>query len=443
MDTLILFLAIIVFVRGVSTLFFLLKSMAWLEKNKFSSGDLDLTVDHHYQIRVLIPALREQKNIRATLEYFAAHFRLQGVKIVVITTQREYEKKFAGPSTYEIVTNYIKEKGLNNFISCVDYPGKNGKIANQLNYALKGINNDRSFIILYNADSRPHPDTFKNFFQLLNKYPAAAVFQQSGLYLKKFEHLQDFFKTQALWQTRWSFAHEIPRLTRNSLSNFKFIKTYANANCVGHGLFIRLRELKSIGLFSEKTMNEDTFLAYLLRSKGISIYPLSRLELADSPATLKSLWRQKYVWYWGPLQYLAYFLYVIRNRKTLKINNFSIPLLLFLQGSVSALSWLLSGLLISVLLFSPLFTSIPVSIFSYFSIIVYAPLQCAILYFKLPFLYSVSDPLRKFEFSFAQLIKIIIRSIPAVIFYSVPTYFALFLEINRLIFKKAVYKPKT
>lgn len=435
-------------VRGISTLVFLIQSLSWLKKNQFNKDNLNFS--NKPKLIVLIPALREQKRIIGTLNHFIRHFVSKGASVVVITTQREYDRPFNGPSTQDIVESFIKRKKLERKISCLNYPDKKGFMAHQLNYALSKITDNNLFVAVYNADSHPHPKTIELFYDQLSKHPSAKIFQQSAAFIKNFDKFEAlnpltniFLKTSAVLQTRWTFAHEYARLLRQSIFKFKFFKKFANAHVVGHGLIIQIKTLKKLGGFPTKNITEDLFLGYLLRSKGYSIYPLPLLELAESPSTVKSTWKQKYVWFWGPMKYWSYFKYALNNSKTLKIKNITASFLFALQGLISALAWLTSGPIILICLISPLLVSnLAIILFSYSAVFIYGPLQYFIVYNQFPLFFKLGG--RKYNNpSLLEKIYVSLFSIPVILFHSIPPYFSIATEIKHQITGKSIYKPKT
>ncbi|MBU1200853.1 glycosyltransferase [Patescibacteria group bacterium] len=371
---LILAVSTIVFVRGITTLFFLLRSLSWLKAANTES--LKSIIEDKPQVHILIPALREQKRIIDTIKYFQKHILIEdNVDLIIVTTQREFEKKFSGLSTNQLVKNFIAENNCSN-ISIIDSPHQTGIKAHQLNYALDQIDDD-SFITVYDADSRPHPRTFEAFYSELAKNPKAKVFQQSAVFFNNFKSLKSsFLRSSAILQSRWTLAHELPRLFRQSFGEGKFIKKYAYAHVVGHGLFIDINVLKSVGGFPAQTITEDLFLGYLLRASGHSIYPLPLLESSDAPTTVKSLWGQKYVWFFGPLKMITYLKYVLKNTRKLKVFDLSVPWIMTVQGMISATAWLVSGPFIFLLLASPLLTqNITMVLFAWLAVFTYGPLQ--------------------------------------------------------------------
>lgn len=179
-----------------------------------------------------------------------------------------------------------------------------------------------------------------------------------------------------------------------------------------------------------------------MRSKGYSIYPLPLLELAESPSSIKALWKQKYVWFWGPMKYVTYFRYVIENARSLNVRDITTPLAFTIQGLVSALAWLTSAPIVLFCLITPLFfNNLEVIAMAYIAVFVYGPLQFAITYSYFPFLYKLGSS--QYYSNLPELLLISIMSIPAIVFHSIPPYFSLASEINHNLTGKEIYKPKT
>ncbi|KKP40362.1 MAG: hypothetical protein UR29_C0002G0016 [Candidatus Woesebacteria bacterium GW2011_GWC2_33_12] len=438
MDIFLWVVVLIVLIRGLTTLPSLFKSFSWLKS--FEIDIKPIQPHKHNFVYILIPVLREQKRIIPTLKYFVKHFGRNKFQIVVITTQKEFKKPIFRSSTFSIVRNFILKNKLEQIVTYINYPSKTGGMAHQLNFALSKIKNRNAFIAVYNADSRPHPKTFIFFHEELERNPNGKAFQQSAIFLKNYQEIDRnknlakslFLRASAILQTRWTLAHEIPRLLRQSTYYPKFLQKFVNAHVVGHGLIIKINVLREIGGFPTSSLTEDLFLGYLLRSKGINIYPIPVLEFADAPASVLGLWNQKYVWFWGPMKYFSYFKFVLKNREKLAVNDMFVPFILTIQGLISAIAWIVSGPLILVALLSFIISSNYFLIFcAYFSVLIYGPLQYALVYQR--FVNS----------KILQTILIGIASIPAIIFHSIPPIFSIINEIKHSFVGKEIYKPKT
>lgn len=436
------FIGTIMLLRAISTTVFLFQSLTWLKRHNLSYK-INSKDNNKPNVYILIPALREQKRIIGTMEYFLKFFKGSKVKLVIITTQREFEKHFDGPSTFKVVKNFIERKKLSSRVYLLDYPNKSGIKAHQLNYALSHISKD-SFITVYDADSRPHPNTLEAFYSTLYKYPDAKVFQQSAVFLKNYDGLSNLFlKASAILQTRWTLTHEIPRLLRQSIFKNKTVKLLAYAHVVGHGLIIAKKTLKEVGGFPTYTITEDLFLGYLLRSQGYNIYPLPLLELADVPTTIKGLWDQKYVWFFGPLKVITYLRYTLLHKNELGVKNLLVPYTMTVEGLLTTLAWLLSGPFTLFLILSPLFIdNLFLVLYSLLGVFLYGPFQYFITLTQHKSLYGYAG-VKIEKISILEIFKTSVMSIPAILFNSIPPYFALLTNFNSIITKGNIYKPKT
>jgi len=262
-----LVIGFVVLVRGVITIILLKNSLIWFKNNFRKVGN---NIEGELpSIFVIIPALREQKRIIQTIKYFLVSFGDYPINIIIATTNREFEKSFEGLSTQKLVENYIKQNRLESRVSVLNFPERYGKKAHQLNYVLDTLKDKKEFIAVYDADSRPHKSTLDAFYRQVSLHPEAEVFQQSALFFNNFNTLgNSFLKASAVLQSRWTLAHEMARLLRQSGKDNIFSKM-ANAHCVGHGLIIKFKTLNKIGGFPEETMNEDLALGYLLRTKEL------------------------------------------------------------------------------------------------------------------------------------------------------------------------------
>lgn len=445
MEIMIIFVMVTVMLRGAYTVSALLLSTYWLSRHNSSASETSTGTST--KIFIIIPALREQHRIVDTLQYFVEKILSNTVKLIIVTTQKEFDIPLSTSSTQEIVQKFIKDNNLSNSLLHIDYPNKNGNMADQINYVINTLKFDDAFITIYNADSRPHPATINSFLNVYNKNPECNVFQQSAIFLKNFNNINEsknlrgiFLQTCSLLQTRWTLVHEIFRYLRLE-SSYVFSK-YLNAHVVGHGLFIRSSLLKKVGGFPTQTMTEDLFLGFILRSIGEKILPIPNLELADSPETVKSAWRQKYVWFWGPLKYPYYFIYVTMYRKLLN-SDLLVAFLVSLQGAISAVAWVVSGPMIMFLLLSPWLTnSLILILLSYFAVIIYGPIQYFILCknFLLLFKFSGAEAI---ELTNKMVISYTIMSLPAIIFNSLPPIHSILMENYSFITGSKLYKPKT
>ncbi|SDQ28472.1 glycosyltransferase family 2 protein [Pseudovibrio sp. Tun.PSC04-5.I4] len=302
------------------------------------------------KIVVVIPALLERDRLPGTITYFLNNMRsLHSLKIVICTTAREPYKPGSGQSTYDLVQEMIShnpQQGLH----LVHDPRQNGSMAHQINFAFTEMRRTRmigddDYIAIYNADSRPHPATMRWVYSQIINQNTFDVFQQSALFIRNFNDLNGILaKANALYQSFWTLSHEIPRLLNQS-HGFQFQKRFYNAHCVGHGLFIRAELYETLGGLPEDTLTEDLNFGFRLRAMGKNISPIPYLENADAPSTYRAAFRQKKIWFWGPMLYPYYWLQHLRARRTHRFRATVIAL----QGWLSAWRWLAAGPTVALL----------------------------------------------------------------------------------------------
>lgn len=341
--------------RAVLTLTEMARSVRWLGTARGSpsapvGGSPSAPVGTFPRLEVVIPALREQQRIVPTLRYLAA----QGdddTSITVVTTEREHEHGTVSPSTHTIVADFIATEVTDGTVRCVHVNRADGRLAHQLNRALAEVHDPTGWIAVYNADSRPHPHTIAGFRAALAAQPDAVVFQQPALFFANDGDLAPgawrwLVRATATLQSRWTLAHEIPRLLRQRQASGSPLLRRSYAHVVGHGLFIRVDVLRAVGGFPTETPTEDLFLGFLLRSLGWRIEPLPLLELADTPRSVRAVLVQRRGWFFGPLYFPAYLRSVWR-RGDLTTAQRAGAVLMTAQVMLSAIAWLTSGPLLA------------------------------------------------------------------------------------------------
>ena len=202
------------------------------------------------------------------------------------------------------------------------YPRPDGGMVQQLNYAIRaetgrvraaGDSLERLFLVIYNADSRPHPATLRAAAALITgreNAPGgpARLIQQSAVFTANMVGLGGGLPGMVLagagWlQSRWTLSREIPRLRRQAAAARAGRDLFPLAHSVGHGLMIRADLYEELGGLPESTVNEDLALGYLACAAGIPIDPLPLLEEADTPVTIGSWLGQARQWFASYPQY--------------------------------------------------------------------------------------------------------------------------------------------
>lgn len=382
--------------RAVRGVFRVNSSLDWIT---YSSKKLKPKFKSKQAIKqyILIPVLREQELIEQTFDIFT---RLTGnYKVIFIITKKEdYEHRFIHKKLLKYKAKILKTRSLDRFLEITNgifpqtiavdlykktwnqilrtfnnlptteqmlkalllqssekvkqkvliykYPKIDGKMSNQLNYAINKIskidNPSEVFVSIYNADSvvaKKMPLYINSFLQ---KNPKAKVIQQSALFLSNYNKLSktlsgSFLKSIALLQSRWTLAHELPRIFTQLKSNIQGF--FECAHVVGHGLIIRLDSLMEAGGFPTSYINEDLPLGYILKLHGNTIYPFPLLENAQSPSSIKSMFIQYTTWFYGAFSYPLYTLHAWNDFKKKRVQ----VIVWGLKYSLRSLLWLFSS----------------------------------------------------------------------------------------------------
>ena len=86
-------------------------------------------------------------------------------------------------------------------------------------------------------------------------------------------------------------------------------------------MYIRVDILKQIGGFENKYWCEDIYMSYVLRNKGIPIYPIKTLEIMQSPQYLSILTKQNAVWFKTSFECLKIFKDVFKQNRKIDLNS--------------------------------------------------------------------------------------------------------------------------
>lgn len=298
--------AAVVALRGVSGSINTLCSLAWLNA---ASADHRVVRAQPFVVLIL-PLLREQRILAGTVEYFTELAKQHGHSVVVlVTTEREHHQPDRSraedpslPSTAELA-EALAAQAPHGVVRHLHYPDAEGVMVDQVNFAARGelvrlaedgVDLQRVWVAVYNADSRPDPATLQGVARLAEALPPPGprIVQQSALFTTNLPAFPPGARGAvlcgaALLQSRWTLAREIPRLRRQARqARTPAVRWPVLAHCVGHGLFVRGDVFLTCGGLPSETMNEDLAFGYLACASGTPIDPLPLLEHGESPATL-------------------------------------------------------------------------------------------------------------------------------------------------------------
>lgn len=476
--------------------FRILVAALWIRRNKKNACCSDNKfANYDNRVYVLIPVLDEAERIEETIGYFTDTFGyLVGLNIVLISTEREFDlsdyktkillEKLASISCPQKIIEFvylktgirlgderddisiirdrarnliikrrntidvIQEMSRNNHIVKIfHYPKNDGKMANQLNYAINKIideNNDchsGEIFCVYNADSRPHPKTFDWVLDVFNS-SNVKVFQQYGNYLKNICDFEGAIKSKilvsaALWQTRWSIGFEL----FNSLSQLKFKNNKHSLNyplnyCIGHGLFFTKDIYKNLRGFNEDFHNEDAIFGLELSFLRELIMPIPFFDEADTPDSIISLYKQKSNWFFGPLQSFGYYNRILSERNIGNLRDRLRLLVLSMKLFSHAIYWVGGPLLLTISLIAAIYIND-----LYFGLLFVMEL---IIFLVIPniLIWLIVEDSRQIKFS-SLLASLLIGAVPCYFLHGLSAHRTLFRVLINKIFARQMIKEKT
>src|SRR5574344_603166 len=231
----------------------------------------NVKIKNNKKIYVLLPALREQKIVKSTIDWFSS-FKYSGkIKYIVITTEKEeYENDSDEETTGQMVDRYIKEKKIKNFYH-LHYPKTKGNKSSQLNYAVEEIlkeekDLENTYISVFDFDSKPEKNTFETLNKVANLKNNPDVISQIPINFKNYVELSKknsncLLLLSSLQQNLRSCGIEKMKLLVCSLTNIS-IDQY----CMGACMHIKLNTLIEAVKFP--IFVEDLTLGYRLSIKG-------------------------------------------------------------------------------------------------------------------------------------------------------------------------------
>jgi hypothetical protein len=446
---------------NISWFFRLFYSFFWINKNALITKN-----ESKREIIILLPSLDEAPILRDTVKYFNSIIgRKNNVRLIIITTEKEYgllEEKYSDFQNDITFNQVIDKNGVvrkkntiqialeleKEFpeVELLHYPNSEGKMAHQLNFAMKKIlSEEKSYykplFVVYNADSRPQEDTF-TWLNSIEDSGDKSVLQQYGNYLKNLESIQgqpmeDVLVAAAIWQTRWSVGFEI----FNALKQYKFINNKESLRfpfnyCIGHGIFYTEDIYNKLEGFNEEMHNEDAIFGLQLSYYRDFINPLPFFDCADSVDSIRGLYNQQASWYFGPMQAFFYYKYLIsRIDKINRTRLFVLALKLFFHS----IYWIMGPTLLFLAIFLAIIQGklfLVLIIFSVgFSFLVFPGFATWIMMKKMKGTPKVSD---------LKILKhLIFGSIPFYFIHGFAAYIALGRYLKSRITKKQILKKKT
>ena len=135
LNLIIVVLAVGFFYESLSWYLRISESFHWIEQER-SRFEI---VENNGRIYLLMPVLAEADILESTAAYFSDVFlrKRQNTFLVLITTEKEIETS-GSTATIDIAEKLAQK---NEYIIHIHFPGRNGKMAHQINHAIRKLGN--------------------------------------------------------------------------------------------------------------------------------------------------------------------------------------------------------------------------------------------------------------------------------------------------------------
>lgn len=318
------------------------------------------STEKNYDLIVVIPCFKEQKVIEKTIEYFNSIIK-KNISLVLVTTNKEKGLN----TTKDIIERNIITKYPNTFL--INYPYGDGMMADQLNYVLKNINqyipkayvDNKTYFCVYNADSRPNRNTFKELDKKIVNNFFPEFIQQYSYALSNYDQLDAILKGFAIYQSNFEL--------KCGMLNSYFDSYLLHRHLVGHGLFVRLDVIKKINGFNTKFWCEDIYMSAVANNLNYKIEPMLCLENMETPNKIIKLVKQNAVWFETSNSHIKLYIDVFKSQKKISIRG----ILGLVNEFRSSINWLFFPFIIVFLFVSSIFLGVKYFIFSLIAYISY------------------------------------------------------------------------
>lgn len=283
-------------------------------------------VKEYVDIYVLLPALKEQKIVKETIDWFKNIKYKGNIKYVIVTTEKE-ENEFKknnikSETTNKVVSKYLKKIKDNRFLH-FHYPKTEGNKSSQMNYAIlqlksKNMNLDNTYISVFDFDSRPEKTTFDELNKVIQNKNKPDMVQQIPLAIKNYSEMTN----KSIIMTIYSLQHMVRSL---AIEKFKFqISTLLNVNVpkyfMGACMHLKLSTLIQYDLFP--IFVDDLTLGYRYSIYGKKCEYLYTPNYSLIPNDLKGYFSSSTLIFKGILTYLS----EIKKAKKHFINKFKMAI---------------------------------------------------------------------------------------------------------------------
>lgn len=259
----------------------------------------------------VVPMFQERDLAEDTVRFWRRLVQDKAVDaVVLVTTAKESDE--AGPTTHTLLQKALAGDGSDHeavvLLHCQEvHRYRAAQLDLAVDWARERFAADAGreglWIGVYNADSRPEPQTFEELRVRIAAEPGVRLFQQLVDYvIPDREGSGHIAAGNSVLQTWWTLAHYVPRNTHGYDGDTVWSRT-SPYSTFGHGEFIRSDFLAFIGGFPRYAYADGLLLGWVARLAGEPIGLLRSRDIAEVPRTARDLVLQQTAWLRGLLNF--------------------------------------------------------------------------------------------------------------------------------------------
>lgn len=291
-------------------------------------GDIRVELPDDIALAVVLPVFDEQDSVAASVDHITSLISAE-TRLYVVGNARE-RNTFGVNRTLEAAS--IASKNRHN-VTILEYPFLDGRRPHQVNYALDAIKSDScaTWVLMVDVDSRL---SILGLSEIISAIRCGnTIIHQPALFLGNFSSLSFAQRGHAIYQSRWTLAHEIRRILTHNYTGC-FI-----SHVVGHGLCIQLDTLNALGRVPTDTVLEDLHLGFYAAALMKKVYVVRSFEIGDCPISWKEGFEQEFRWASGAQQYPLFCRHFLSRFRITRWSILLRAIIVAFHGVVSSAAW--------------------------------------------------------------------------------------------------------
>ena len=256
----------------------------------------------YVKFAVILPVYDEEQSVSSAIDHLTS--LISSDTILCIVGNAKERDRFGNNTTLDAAASASTNK---HNVTVLEYPSLNGRRPDQINYAINSVKSDPeiTWILMVDVDSRLSTTGLSDILSAVRV--GHTIIHQPALFLGNFASLSFAQRGHAIYQSRWTLAHEMRRILTHNYTGC-FI-----SHVVGHGLCIHLGTLNDLGGLPTDTVLEDLHLGFYAAALMRRIHVIRSFEIGDCPSSWRGGIEQQFRWASGAQQYPLFYRHFLRR----------------------------------------------------------------------------------------------------------------------------------